>query len=146
MSKLKSRLLLAILVAMFSSSSMAGSLAVENCQNVGSAYRGALDEFQSSSATSTLKFKELVKLKKEADKLNEACIKTINNEFKSALRGINLKYSNQFGTREERLSLKTKKNNEIASATLVRDKRLRDLNVIPALPQKPANESKVQKP
>jgi hypothetical protein len=93
-----------------------------------------------------LKFKELVKLKKEADKLNEACIKTINNEFKSALRGINLKYSNQFGTREERLSLKTKKNNEIASATLVRDKRLRDLNVIPALPQKPANESKVQKP
>ena len=146
MSKLKSKLFLAILAVVLSSSSMAESLAVENCENVGIEYRGALDEFQASSAPSNLRYKELVKLKKEADKLRETCVKTVNSEFKSALREINLKYSNQIGTREERLSLKTKKNNEIASATLVRDKRLRDLNVIPALPQKPIKNSKVQKP
>lgn len=146
MSKLKSKLFLAILAVVLSSSSMAESLAVENCENVGIEYRGALDEFQASSAPSNLRYKELVKLKKEADKLRETCVKTVNSEFKSALREIDLKYSNQFGTREERLSLKTKKNNEIASATLVRDKRLRDLNVIPALPQKPIKNSKVQKP
>ena len=146
MSKLKSRLFLAILAVVVSSSSMAETLAVENCENVGIEYRGALDEFQASSAPSNLRYKELVKLKKEADKLRETCVKTINSEFKSALREINLKYSNPVANREERLSLKTRKSNEIGSATLARDKRMRELALIPPLPQKPIKNSKVQKP
>lgn len=146
MSKLKSRLFLAILAVVLSSSSMAETLAVENCENVGIEYRGALDEFQASSAPSNLRYKELVKLKKEADKLRETCVKNINSEFKSALREINLKYSNPVANREERLSLKTRKSNEIGSATLARDKRMRELALIPPLPQKPIKNSKVQKP
>lgn len=146
MSKLKSKLFLAILAVVLSSSSMAESLAVENCESVGIEYRGALDEFQSSSAPSNLRYKELVKLKKEANKLRKACIKTINSEFKNALREINLKYSNPVATREEKLSFKTRKNTEIASATLARDKRMRDLGLIPPLPQKPTKNLKIQKP
>ncbi|MGA0853023.1 MAG: hypothetical protein ACO3QQ_06635, partial [Candidatus Nanopelagicaceae bacterium] len=74
------------------------------------------------------------------------CIKTINSENKNALREINLKYSNPVATREEKLSFKTRKNTEIASATLARDKRMRDLGLIPPLPQKPTKNLKIQKP
>jgi hypothetical protein len=135
--KLRVGLLVASLACAIQFSSTPVYAAVENCQSVGNEYRSALYSFQTSQGQSNIKFKELVNLKKDADRLYEACIKAINNDFKIALRAINLKYESPSGSREEKLTFKTKKNSEIAAATLLRDKRIRELTSIPELPQKP---------
>lgn len=137
MPKLRISLLVAVLACAIPFISSPVYAVVEDCQSVGSEYRSALNLFQTSQSQSNIKFKELVKLKKKADRSREACIKTINNEFKIALRAINLKFGNSSGSREEKLTFRTKKDSEIAAATLLRDKRIRDLISIPELPQKP---------
>ena len=137
MPKLRVGLLVASLACAIQFSSAPVYAAAENCQSVGNEYRSALYSFQTSQGQSNIKFKELVNLKKDADRLYGACIKAINNDFKIALRAINLKYENPSGSREEKLTFKTKKNSEIAAATMLRDKRIRELTSIPELPQKP---------
>lgn len=130
-------LILTILIGLLALSPISQAVEVGNCQNIGSAYGNALEAYESNSSKADSEFKELAKLKKEADKLREACIKTINNDFKNALREINLRYAISGGTKQEKLSQKTKKNSEVAAATLERDKRMRSLVTIPELPEKP---------
>ena len=142
--KLRWTVFSALLVGTLSLNPIPGSAAVEDCQNLGSEYRKALEVFQASSINSNIGYKDLVNLKKEADRLREVCIKTINNDFKSSLKAINVKYSVPLGTKEEKLTARTKKDNEIAAATLVRDRRMRELASIPQLPQK-GNTTKQKK-
>ncbi len=120
------------------------SLANSDCENVGLDYIKALNSFESSPGKSNDFYKQLIQLRKNADKLRSECIKNINTDFKNELRVINAKYSNKESTKGDMLSQRTKKNSEISAATLERDRRLKILNVIPELPEKPI-KTKFQK-
>jgi hypothetical protein len=96
-----------------------------------------LNNFENSPVKSNEVYKQLIQLKKNADKLRNECVRNINTDFKNELRAINAQYSNRESTKEDTLSQRTRKNSEISAATLERDRRLKILNVIPDLPEKP---------
>lgn len=111
--------------------------ALENCNNVGSDYKRAVESFQPNSSGANERFKEIVNMRKMAETLQKECIKSINLEFKNTLKAINNRYQKSAGNKEDNFAQKTKKNNEIAAATLQRDTRIKDLMSLPELPQKP---------
>lgn len=109
------------------------------CDDFGTNYQQAVATYLSTSNKTVPQYKELVELKKAADRLREKCIKSINEEFKNSLREINQKFSSQTGSKGQKLSAKTQKANEIAAATLQRDESMKLLAVLPDLPDKPSN-------
>lgn len=109
------------------------------CDDFGTNYQQAVATYLTSTNKTVSQYKELVELKKAADRLRESCIKSINEVFKNSLREINQKYSNPTGSKGQKLSAKTQKANEIAAATLQRDESMRSLVILPALPDKPSN-------
>lgn len=113
------------------------SLANSDCEGVGLDYIRVLNNFENSPVKSNEVYKQLIQLKKNADKLRNECVRNINTDFKNELRAINAQYSNRESTKEDTLSQRTRKNSEISAATLERDRRLKILNVIPDLPEKP---------
>jgi L-lactate utilization protein LutB len=121
------------------------SSANETCSNLASSYQTALTNYSTSSNKTSNQYKELVELKKTADRSRESCIKSINEEYKKTLKGINEKYATSLGTKVQKLAAKTQKANEIAAATLLRDESMKALISIPALPDKPANSGKPKK-
>ena len=109
------------------------------CDDFATNYQQALAGYIASTNKTGTNYKQLVELKKIADKIRDKCVKSINEEFKNALREINLKYSSSTGSKGQKLSAKTQKANEIAAATLQRDESMKSLLVLPALPDKPSN-------
>lgn len=124
---------------------MPASIADDSCINFGTSYQTALTVYLNGSNKTLSRYKELEQLKKAADRLRSQCVKMINDDFKVALRTINQKYATISGTNAQKLNAKTLKANEIAAATILRDDQMRQLVLLPDLPEKPSKPKNIKK-
>ena len=124
---------------------MPASSADDSCINFGASYQIKLTTYLNSSTKTISDYKELEQLKKTADRLRLQCIKIINDDFKVALRTINQKYATTSGSNSQKLNSKTLKANEIATATILRDERMRQVMTLPTLPEKPSKSKNNKK-
>ena len=124
---------------------MPASIADDSCMNFGSSYQAALTAYLNGSTKTLSSYKELEQLKKAADRVRSQCVKMINDDFKVALRTINQKYATITGTNAQKLNSKTLKANEIAAATILRDDQMRQLVLLPDLPERPSKLKNIKK-
>ena len=101
-------------------------------------YLDRVSAYQASPRRSPKEFRELAGAYKDALRERNECLRSINMKFKDDLRAIKSKYDALKGDRSTSRALReTQRLAEISTATLSRDEAIRNLPLLPALPEKP---------
>ncbi|MFZ9250504.1 MAG: hypothetical protein ACO23J_05930 [Candidatus Nanopelagicaceae bacterium] len=101
-------------------------------------YLDRVSAYQASPRRSPKEFRELAGAYKDALRERNECLRSINMKFKDDLRAIKSKYDALKDDRSTSRALReTQRLAEISTATLSRDEAIRNLPLLPALPEKP---------
>jgi hypothetical protein len=101
-------------------------------------YLDLVATYQASPRRSPKEFRELAGAYKEALRERNECLRSINMKFKEDLRAIKSKYDSLKGDRSTSKALReTQRLADISNATLSRDEAIRNLPILPALPERP---------
>ena len=101
-------------------------------------YIDRVSGYQASPRRSPKEFRELAGAYKDALRERNECLRSINMKFKDDLRAIKSKYDALKGDRSTSRALReTQRLAEISTATLSRAEAIRNLPLLPALPEKP---------
>jgi hypothetical protein len=128
--------------------SMAGvtpTFAAGECDNAGSLYTRTLVTYQATLNPTNEQYKQLVESRKISDMQIKECVRIINQEFKNTVKNINTQFSSGSKSQGKKLSQSTNKNSQISSAIILRDERIKALEPLPPLPQKPIKQKQRNK-
>jgi len=102
-------------------------------------YLDLASQYQESNQRTPKDFRELAGAYKEALRERKECLRSINMKFKEDLRTIKIKYDALKNDRSTSRALReTQRLAEISTATLSRDEAIRNLPLLPVLPERPA--------
>lgn len=103
------------------------------------AYLDLTSQYQGLTRRTPKDFRELAGAYKEALRERNECLRSINMKFKEDLRAIKIKYDALKNDRSTSRALReTQRLAEISTATLSRDEAIRNLPLLPVLPERPA--------
>jgi hypothetical protein len=121
------------------------AIAAGECDNAGSLYTRALITYQGTPNPTNEQYKQLAESRKESEMQIKECVRIINQEFKDTVKAINAQFSSGSKAQGAKLSQSTNKNSRIASATVLRDERIKALVSLPPLPEKPTKQKQKKK-
>ena len=117
-----------------------------DCISFADNYNSKVSEYNQATNPPMSQFKELGRLKRDAEKNRQECVREINRQFKSTIQEINTRLPKGNGDKKKGAVDKVQRSAQVTAATLERDTKIGQIPNIQELPpQKKFIKEKNQK-